>query len=84
MQKTVLGTQLASAEEDRQNLVRQVELLRGKTSSQLEEAELQAGRHREELRQVESREHSALQGRLQEMTIAEESMALTKQKLSEG
>merc|ERR1712007_169338 len=85
MQKTVLGTQLANAEEDRQNLVRQVELMRGDMSSQLEQAELQAGRHKEELRQVESREHSALQDRLQAMTIAEESLAaLTKQKVSEG
>merc|ERR1719240_126643 len=85
MQQTALGSQLANAEEDRQNLVRQVELLRGEMSSQLEEAEMQAGRHREELRQVASREHIALQGRLQAMTIAEESMAaLTKQKLSEG
>merc|ERR1712206_61665 len=85
MQKTVLGTQVANAEEDRQNLVRQVELMRGDMSSQLEQAELQARRHKEELRQVESREHSALQGRLQAMTIAEESLAaLTKQKVSEG
>lgn len=80
-----LSAQLECAGGDCKDLMRQTELLRTDVSTHLRNAEQEVSWHKSELSQATSREKSAVEARVQAMTVAEESLAkLTKQQASKG